>query len=67
MFYRLASADGRIVPQVGCGIVVDGEPGLARSAPPRLGEHTDDVFADWLGMSNGDRRNLLNQDSHERT
>ena len=67
MFYRLASADGRIVPQVGCGIVVDGEPGLARSAPPRLGEHTDDVFAGWLGMSNGDRRNLLDRDSHERT
>jgi len=67
MFYRLASADGRIVPQVGCGIVVDGEPGLARRAPPRLGEHTDDVFADWLGMSHGDRRNLANQDSHERT
>lgn len=67
MFYRLASADGRIVPQVGCGIVVDGEPGLARSAPPRLGEHTDDVFADWLGMSHSNRRNLMDQDSHERT
>ena len=67
MFYRLASADGRIVRQVGCGIVVDGEPGLARDAPPRLAEHTDDVFAAWLGISHGSRRILMDGDSHERT
>ncbi len=67
MFYRLASADGRIVPQVGCGIVVDGEPGLARSAPPRLGEHTDEVFTDWLGISHGDRHEPIDRNSHERT
>jgi len=66
MFYRLAAADGRIVPQVGCGIVIDGEPGLARRAPPRLGEHTDDVLTDWLGMSPGDRHGHIDRDSHER-
>jgi formyl-CoA transferase len=25
---------------------------------PKLGQHTDDVFADWLGMSNGDIQSL---------
>lgn len=67
MFYRLSSADGRIVPQVGSGIVVDGEHGLARSAPPRLGEHTDEVLAGWLGLSHRDHHDLIDPNSHERT
>ncbi|MCO5131907.1 MAG: CoA transferase [Xanthobacteraceae bacterium] len=67
MFYRLASSDGRVVPQVNCGIVIDGEPGIARGAPPRLGEHTESVFADWLGIDHGNRGDVIAQDSHERT
>lgn len=59
MFYRLASSDGRVVPQVGTGIILDGQSGLARSAPPRLGEHTDEVLAEWLGLSDSDRQGLV--------
>lgn len=44
MFYRVAGEDGRLVPQVGTGIVIDGEPNAPRSAPPRLGEHNEAVL-----------------------
>jgi len=59
MFYRIAAADGRVIPQVGTGILLDGEPGTARGAPPALGEHTDEVLAGWLGLSDSDRRDLV--------
>ena len=29
-------------------------PGRVRSAAPRLGEHTEDVFKDWFGLSDSD-------------
>jgi crotonobetainyl-CoA:carnitine CoA-transferase CaiB-like acyl-CoA transferase len=58
MFYRLATADGRTIPQVGTGIVVDGESAVPRSAPPSLGEHTNDVLGELLGLS-GDQLNQL--------
>lgn len=61
MFYQLASNDGRAVPQVGPGIVIDGEPGIARSAPPRLGEHTDETLAAWLGLNAGDLQDLMDR------
>ena len=41
--------NGRRVPQVGLGIAVDGTASSYRSAPPRLGEHTDDVLSGLLG------------------
>jgi crotonobetainyl-CoA:carnitine CoA-transferase CaiB-like acyl-CoA transferase len=46
MFYRVAGEDGRLVPQVGTGIVIDGMPNAPRSAPPRLGEHNEAVLRD---------------------
>lgn len=46
MFYRVAGEDGRFVPQVGTGIVIDGVPNVPRSAPPRLGEHNEAVLRD---------------------
>ena len=46
LFYRVANDEGRIVPQVGTGIVIDGAANVPRSAPPRLGEHTDAVLRD---------------------
>jgi crotonobetainyl-CoA:carnitine CoA-transferase CaiB-like acyl-CoA transferase len=46
MFYRVAGDDGRLVPQVGTGIVIDGMPNAPRSVPPRLGEHTEVVLRD---------------------
>jgi crotonobetainyl-CoA:carnitine CoA-transferase CaiB-like acyl-CoA transferase len=46
--YRL-EADGRAIPQVGLGILVDGASAGVRVAPPRLGEHTDSVLSELLG------------------
>jgi crotonobetainyl-CoA:carnitine CoA-transferase CaiB-like acyl-CoA transferase len=46
--YRL-EADGRAIPQVGLGIRVDGAEAGVRTAPPRLGEHTDAVLGELLG------------------
>lgn len=48
MFYRLRS-DGRDIPQVGSGILVDGKPNQPRQAPPRLGEHTTEILRSLLG------------------
>ncbi len=61
MFYRLATADGGSIPQVGTGILLDGESALPRHAPPALGEHTDEVLAGLLGLSDGERQSLLEQ------
>ena len=43
LFYAL-DAGGRLVPQVGLGIHIDGDPGMARSAPPALGEHSAELL-----------------------
>jgi crotonobetainyl-CoA:carnitine CoA-transferase CaiB-like acyl-CoA transferase len=40
--------DGRRIPQVGCGIGVDGTHATYRVPPPRLGEHTGEVLQSWL-------------------
>jgi len=36
-------------------------PGRVRSAAPRLGEHTAEVFKDWFGLSAGEYEQLLAQ------
>jgi len=41
-------AQGRRVPQVGLGIGVDGSSATYRLPPPRLGEHTEQVFNELL-------------------
>lgn len=43
MFYALDD-NGRLVPQVGLGIRIDGESGTARSGPPALGEHSAELL-----------------------
>lgn len=48
LFYELRQ-DGRRVPVVSTGVIVDGETNVARSAPPRLGEHTRAVLGEILG------------------
>lgn len=53
LFYRMAAPDGREIPQVGTAIRLDGTANTPRLAPPRPGEHTDVVLADWLGYSAG--------------
>lgn len=41
----------RLVPQVGTGFMLDGEPNVPRSAPPQLGEHTGDILRNMLGCT----------------
>lgn len=43
LFYALDD-NGRLVPQVGLGIHIDGKSGTARSAPPALGEHSGEIL-----------------------
>jgi len=43
LFYALDD-NGRLVPQVGLGIRIDGDTGTARSAPPALGEHSVELL-----------------------
>ena len=40
---------------------LDGECALARSAPTALGEHTDEVLGELLGLSDGERQELVEQ------
>ena len=40
---------------------LDAECALARSAPPALGEHTDEVLGELLGLSDGERQELVEQ------
>jgi len=61
MFYQLPRADGLLMPQVGTGILLDGECSLARSAPPGLGEHTDEVLSELLGLDDDEQRKLQEQ------
>jgi crotonobetainyl-CoA:carnitine CoA-transferase CaiB-like acyl-CoA transferase len=61
MFYRLSGPNGRSVPQVGTGVLLDGEPALARNLPPALGEHTDEVLGGLLGIGDDERQKLLEQ------
>jgi crotonobetainyl-CoA:carnitine CoA-transferase CaiB-like acyl-CoA transferase len=58
MFYRTEAADGRMVPQVGLGIVLDGESHSPRNAPPRLGEHTASVLGELLGIGKDELQKL---------
>lgn len=43
--------NGHCLPQVGLGIHIDGQPVGYRMAPPRLGEHNEEVLRDMLGYS----------------
>lgn len=43
LFYALDD-NGRLVPQVGLGIHIDGKASVARSAPPALGQHTAELL-----------------------
>jgi crotonobetainyl-CoA:carnitine CoA-transferase CaiB-like acyl-CoA transferase len=49
LFFALQDG-ARLVPQVGTGFMVDGAANVPRAAPPRLGQDTRAVLADWLGL-----------------
>jgi len=38
------------MPQVGTGILMDGVSNSPRLMPPRLGDHTDEVLQELLGI-----------------
>ena len=44
LFYAAEDETGRVVPQIGLGIRIDGEAARPRRLPPLLGEHTDEVL-----------------------
>jgi crotonobetainyl-CoA:carnitine CoA-transferase CaiB-like acyl-CoA transferase len=58
MFYRTQTSGGRMVPQVGTGIVIDGQSNSPRSAPPTLGEHTESTLRELLGIDEAELRKL---------
>ena len=41
MFFALEDESGRVVPQIGLGIQIDGKACVPSGLPPKLGEHTD--------------------------
>jgi len=49
LIFALEAGGGRAIPHVGTGIHLDGAANVPRRAPPRLGEHTDEVLREWLG------------------
>jgi crotonobetainyl-CoA:carnitine CoA-transferase CaiB-like acyl-CoA transferase len=49
------------VPLVANPIRMSGSPLSYRRAPPQLGEHTDEVLADWLGLGDGEITALRTQ------
>lgn len=44
LFYAIKDDEGRIMPQIGLGIRINGHSSIARLAPPRLGADTQDVL-----------------------
>lgn len=52
VLYRFTE-DGRTIPQVGTAIRFDGCANAPRSAPPRLGQHTEEVLGALPGFDEG--------------
>jgi len=59
---HLENAAGDSVPTVSNPVSFTGTPVTYESAPPLLGEHTDEVLSEWLGYS-ADKLAELRKDS----
>jgi crotonobetainyl-CoA:carnitine CoA-transferase CaiB-like acyl-CoA transferase len=57
LFYTL-DADGRQLPQVGTGFLVDGDANVARMPPPKLGQSTTDILRDVAKLSEAEIETL---------
>ncbi len=51
LFFALRDGMGRVSPQIGLGIQIDGQTCIPRSLPPRLGEHTEEELARLRGQA----------------
>ena len=49
MFFTIEDGGNSLLPQIGLGIQVDGAPCVPRSAPPRLGEHNEELLRQPAG------------------
>jgi crotonobetainyl-CoA:carnitine CoA-transferase CaiB-like acyl-CoA transferase len=45
LIFALEGEDGRLMPQIGLGIHIDGAPSIPASGPPTLGQHTAEIMA----------------------
>jgi crotonobetainyl-CoA:carnitine CoA-transferase CaiB-like acyl-CoA transferase len=50
---QMALPNGATTPVVGFPVAMSGYRFAVRQAPPRLGEHTAEVYAEWLGAGTG--------------
>jgi crotonobetainyl-CoA:carnitine CoA-transferase CaiB-like acyl-CoA transferase len=50
MVIQVPDGDGNEVPLLGIPVKLRGTPGVPGNAPPKLGEHTDAVLRDLLGL-----------------
>lgn len=66
MFYRVPSGEGGSIPQVGTGIVIDGDCASPRSAPAILGQHTDEILEGLLGLTEQERQTLAEEKTIQR-
>jgi len=61
LFYCLDDG-ARRVPQVGVGMRIDGDASTARRAPPRLGEHSEEILRELLDYSDARIEELRRQE-----
>jgi crotonobetainyl-CoA:carnitine CoA-transferase CaiB-like acyl-CoA transferase len=55
MLIDVRSADGSTYKAVGLPVKYGGTPASVTRPAPRLGEHTEEVIAEWLGGAPGAR------------